>query len=146
MMGEHLRALLSPLGVYDLDGDSVSGAMVDALGDALDPVRQAISDGLRDAFVQTAGDDALTQWERMAPPHGGGTARQRREAVAFLLGQEDVACSKARLEAGLAACGVQATLEVNGNTVTVYGTQTPEAAALARSLLPAHMDIEWAQE
>ena len=143
---DHLRRLLAPLGVYDLRAASVSGAMADALGDALDEVRQIVSDGLRDAFVQTAA--ALAPLELALPPHGGGTVEQRREAIAHLLGQGDVCCSAAQLEAALAACGIQASLTLSGDTVSVH-TALPETAAraaLVRAMLPAHLDMDWVQE
>ena len=134
---DHLRRLLAPLGVYELGAASVSGAMLDALGDALDGVHGAVEDGLRDAFVRTA--ESLAPLELALPPHGGGTAEQRRAAVEHLLGQGDVSCSKTQLEAALT---------VSGDTVTVHTALAETAArtALARALLPAHLDMDWVQE
>ena len=40
MYEEYLRALLAPLGVYQLDRDSLSGAELYALGQGLDAVRR----------------------------------------------------------------------------------------------------------
>ena len=143
---DHLRRLLAPLGVYDLGAASVSGAMADALGDALDEVRQIVSDGLRDAFPQTAA--ALAPLELALPPHGAGTAEQRRAAIVHLLGQGDVCCSADQLEAALAACGTPARLTLSGDTVSVH-TALPETAAraaLVRAMLPAHLDMDWVQE
>ena len=145
MTGDNLRRLLAPLGVYDLDARSVSGAMIDALGDALDPVRQIVSEALRDAFIQTTGEEALAQWERMLPPHGAGAPAQRREAAACMLGQGDVWCSKDRIENALEMCGVEATLTVSGGAVTVRAARTPEAEALVRRLIPAHLSVSWAE-
>ncbi len=147
---DHLRKLLSPLGVYDLGPQSVSGAMVDALGDALDEVWQTMQDDLRDAFPQTAGSDALTQWERVLPLHGQDpSAEVRREAITHLLSREQVSCSAPELEGTLDACGLQANLEMNGaDQVRVCTSQAEQTAlsALVRSLIPAHLDIEWRVE
>ena len=81
--GDHIRRLLAPLGVYDLGAQSISGAMIDAMGEALDDVWQNMQNSLRDAFPQTAYGGALAQWERALPPHGDGTPAQRRAAISF---------------------------------------------------------------
>ena len=144
---DHLRKLLAPLGVYDLNAGTVSGAMIEALGESLDDVWQVMQDGLREAFPQTAED--LTQWERVLPVHGAAPSPAvRRAGISHLLGQEEVSCSAAQIEAALAACGVQTTLELDGDTVQVCSSlpETADRAALARALIPAHLDLEWVQE
>ena len=141
-------ALLAPLGVYDLREDSVSGAMVCALGAALDGVHGQLQAGLAGAFPQSAED--LGQWERILPRHGiDPDPAHRRAALMHLLGQEDVSCSAAAIEAALSACGIPAALEMSGqNRVTVRvpaGIQdNAEQLLLIRGLIPAHLDIGWA--
>ena len=151
MYAGYLARLLAPLGVYDLREGSVSGAMLYALGDALDEVYEQLRAGLADAFPQTAGADALARWEQALPRHGADAdPDHRRAALAFLLGQEEVSCSPAAIRAALEACGVPAGLEMSGqNTVTV--TVPPGVAGdaelnlLIRGLIPAHLAIEWAE-
>ena len=149
MYAQYLARLLAPLGVYELREDSVSGAMVCALGEALDAVQAKLQTDLADAFPQSAAD--VSQWERVLPRHGNDPdPEHRRAALLHLLGQEDVACSAAAIEAALAACGIPAALEMSdGNRVTVTapaGTQNiAEHYHLIRGLIPAHLDIRWEQ-
>lgn len=147
MYAQYLARLLAPLGVYDLREESASGAMVCALGDALDAVHAELQTGLADAFPQSAED--LSQWERVLPRHGTDPdPAVRRAALLRLLGKEDVSCSAAAISAALAACGVPATLEAGGqNRATVIapaGTQDDaELNLLIRGLVPAHLGIDW---
>lgn len=147
MYAQYLARLLAPLGVYDLREDSVSGAMVCALGEALDAVYAKLQADLADAFPQSAAD--ITQWERILPRHGiDPDPERRRAALLHLLGQEDVSCSAAAIEAALSACGIPATLEMSAqNRVTVTvpaGTQdNAEQLLLIGSLIPAHLEIRW---
>ena len=146
---DHLRKLLAPLGVYELGPQSVSGALVEALGGTLDEVWQILQNGLRDAFPQTAQGEALAQWERALPIHGEGTTLQRRTGISHLLGQAEVSCSAAQLEAALAACGLEAGVDVDGSgRARIRTAQTESAArtALARVLVPAHLEIVWQTE
>ena len=151
MYAGYLARLLAPLGVYDLREGSVSGAMICALGEALDEVYAQLRAGLADAFPQTAGADALARWASALPRHGADPdPENRRAALAFLLGQEAVSCSPAAICAALEACGVPASLAMSGqNTVTV--TVPPGVAGdaaltpLIRGLIPAHLGIEWAE-
>ena len=151
MYAGYLARLLAPLGVYDLREGSVSGAMIHALGDALDGVHEQLRAGLADGFPQTAGAEALARWEQALPRHGtDADPENRRAALAFLLGQEEVSCSLASIRAALVACGVPASLEMRGqNTVTVTVPPGVEDDAglnpLIRSLIPAHLAIEWAE-
>lgn len=151
MYAGYLARLLAPLGVYDLREDSVSGAMLCALGSELDEVYEQLRAGLADAFPQTAGAEALARWEQALPRHGADAdPDHRRAALAYLLGQDEVSCSLAAIRAALEACGVPAGLEMSGqNTVTV--TAAPGVAGdaelnlLIRGLIPAHLGIVWAE-
>ena len=149
MYAEYLARLLAPLGVYDLREDSVSGAMVCALGEALDAAHEKLRADLADAFPQTAQD--LSQWERILPRHGTDPdPERRRAALLHLLGQEDVSCSAGAIEAALSACGIPATLEMTaGNRVRVTVPagirDNAEQLLLIGSLIPAHLEITWAE-
>ena len=143
----HLRTLLAPLGVYDLGADSVSGAMLDALGEALDGVWRIMQADLREAFPQTAAD--LAQWERVLPLHGADPdPAVRRAGLLSRLNRQEVCCSAAEIGQILEDCGVQAALTLDGGTVQVCSSlaETAERAALARALIPAHLEVDWAQE
>ena len=148
MYAQYLARLLAPLGVYDLREDSVSGAMVCALGAALDEVCGQMRSDLAGAFPQSAED--LSRWERILPRHGTDPdPENRRAALMHLLGQESVSCSAEAIEAAFLACGVPAALEMSGqNRVTITapaGTQdNAELNLLIRGLVPAHLGIQWA--
>ena len=151
MYAGYLARLLAPLGVYDLREDSVSGAMLHALGGELDEVHALLRSGLADAFPQTAGAGALAQWERILPRHGiDPDPDDRRAALTALLGGEEVRCSAEAIAAVLAACGIPARLEAGGQnrvTVTVPAgvPDNAEQQLLIRALVPAHLGIDWAQ-
>ena len=81
MYAGYLARLLTPLGVYDLREDSVSGAMICALGSELDEVYEQLQSGLADAFPQTAGAEALARWEQALPRHGADPDPDNRRAA-----------------------------------------------------------------
>ena len=54
MYEAHLRSLLSPLGIYDLEEHSASGAAVCALGTGLDTVSRRLEEIEREALTATA--------------------------------------------------------------------------------------------
>ncbi len=144
---DHLRKLLAPLGVYDLSAQSVSGAMLDALGDALDDVWQIMQADLRDAFPQTAED--LAQWERVLPLHGADPdPAVRRAGMLRRISEPEISCSPEEIEQTLSACGLEAELATDGGTVHLRTSlaETAEGAALARALIPAHLEVDWVQE
>ncbi len=150
MYARYLARLLAPLGVYDLREESVSGAMVCALGEALDDVQAGIRTGLNEAFPQRA--EALGPWERVLPRHGTDPdPEHRREALLHLLGQPEVSCSAAAICAALAACGVPAALEPGTQnrvvlTVPAGTRDDAELNLLIRGLIPAHLGIQWAEQ
>ena len=53
MYEAHLRSLLSPLGIYDLEEHSASGAAVCALGTGLDTVSRRLEEIEREALTAT---------------------------------------------------------------------------------------------
>lgn len=58
MYEAHLRSLLSPLGIYDLEEHSASGAAVCALGTGLDTVSRRLEEIEREALTATAEERA----------------------------------------------------------------------------------------
>ena len=66
MYEAHLRSLLSPLGIYDLEEHSASGAAVCALGTGLDTVSRRLEEIEREALTATAEGEGLAR--RAAPP------------------------------------------------------------------------------
>ncbi len=153
---EYLQRLLAPLGVYDLREDSVSGAMVAALGDELDELWQALQEDLPDFFPQTAGQTALNQWEQVLPRYIHPEAlADRHSALSYLLSRDDVNCSASAVTEALAACGIEAVVDEPDEdlSVAVHLTSTSmteaelaELKLFVRGLVPAHLALSWPEE
>ena len=83
---DHLRALLRPLDVYALDGQSLSGAELEALGEACDGLYAQMQQTLQEALPLTAEDAGLTAYEQLLGcPRIDMTAAQRRAGILGLL-------------------------------------------------------------
>lgn len=146
---DYLQRLLSPLGVYDLSEESISGASMAALGEALDGIWDHLQSTLRDAFPQTAGEAAISQWEQIAPPHPRpATLAQRQEALTHLMSRKTASCSAADAVRALAACGLDAEVDETANapkiTVRLSTQGLPQeeqsnVSLLVRKLVPAHL-------
>lgn len=86
MYEAHLRSLLSPLGIYDLEEHSASGAAVCALGTGLDTVSRRLEEIEREALTATAEGEGLARREALfARRPAAVTAEDRRAAIAALL-------------------------------------------------------------
>lgn len=150
---EYLQRLLSPLGVYELREESVSGAMVAALGEELDAIWAQLRQDTADAFPQTAGATALRAWEHICPPHFfPATAEEQRNILTYLLSREEVNCSASAIVALLAVCGFEATVDEDTEapkidiylpTAALAGAQEKALKAMVRELVPAHLTISW---
>lgn len=153
---EYLQRMLSPLGVYDLEEESVSGAAVAALGDALDEVWNMLQSALMDAFPQRAGEEAITQWEAILPVHPRpDTLAERQQALAFLLSRSSVSCSAADVVKALAACGIAAEVDEAAGSPKIairmvtagrFSEQQAELNLFLRSIVPAHLHFSMIEE
>lgn len=143
----YLSRLLAPLGVYDLREESLSGACIAALGEAMDELAAELAEGLNEAVLTTAQAEGLTHWERLLPLPAQTAVEARREALQSLLCAEPVCCSAYRLQQQLAACGIDAVLYVTDQTVTVRSDSVPAEGSRARqlieALLPAHLAVRY---
>lgn len=148
-----LQQLLSPLGVYDLGESSVSGAMVTALGEALDALRQELDGTLADSFAQSAGATAMALWEQLLPLHYHPPTLAQRQAMAnFYLTRPEIDCFAASVLAALNACGltgtVDAVTEAPKIAITLPQTNLSEADVarikqFVANFVPAHRKISW---
>lgn len=149
---DYLQRQLSPLGVYDLSEESISGAALAAFGDALDELWELLQATLRDAFPQTAGEAGITQWEQLAPTHPRpATLAQRQAAVTWLLSQRGAgSCSAADAVQALAMCGLTATVDETANApkitlrLSTQGLSQEENShfrVFVRKLVPAHLQM-----
>lgn len=150
---EYLVRLLSPLGVYDLREDSVSGAAVAALGETLDECWDELRDSLADAFPATAGEAGLARWERLLPLYYRPEDADARRAMAeFYLSLGEADCFASTIVGALAACGFEAAVDEEtaapSITVTLSGASLTEAelaklGQYVRNFLPAHRRLVW---
>lgn len=149
---DYLQRLLSPLGVYDLSEESISGAALAAFGDALDEIWASLQATLRDAFPQTAGEAAINQWEQLAPTHPQPASLvQRQAAVTYLLSQKGAGCcSAADAMQALAVCGLDAEVDETANAPRITFRLSTQDLSLeekahfqvfVRKLVPAHLQI-----
>ena len=86
MYEQYLRALLAPLGVYDLRDGTINGAELYALGIGMDAVSQRLETVERESLTATAEDEGLSRREALfARRPAAVTPEERRAAIAALL-------------------------------------------------------------
>lgn len=84
---DDLKALLAPLGLYDLSAGTRNEAELFALGGALDGVDAALETAEREALVSTAVGEGLTLREALLPWRPAAeTLAERRAAIRALHG------------------------------------------------------------
>ena len=147
----YLQNMLQPLGVYDLTAHSFSGAMLYALGGALDGVDAQLSTALQDALPQTASDEGLAAWEkRFALPALDLQEEDRRSAIAAMMQVRVFTATCQGLETCLAPFGITVADPYDGTqslavTLPAAYTQAQQTAckALVESLLPCQVNITY---
>lgn len=83
---DDLKALLAPLGLYDLSAGTRNEAELFALGAALDGVDAALTAAEREALVPTAVGEGLALREALLPWRPAAeTLAERRAAIRALL-------------------------------------------------------------
>ena len=117
--GEHLRALLRPMGVYRLE-QSINGAELDALGAGMDDCCGQVDSLSAECIVPRAEDYGLANYEELLPnvPAWVDTA-SRRAAVEALLRIDDGSFTLRELNNTLAGCGINARVEETGEKFMV---------------------------
>ena len=137
MYEAHLRSLLSPLGIYDLEEHSASGAAVCALGTGLDTVSRRLEEIEREALF--------------ARRPAAVTAEERRAAIAALLQIDGDSLTPAAIDRTIRGCGIRArALEMGGGQLRVI---FPEVAGepedfdqirkIILDILPCHLEVEF---
>ena len=104
--GNYLRALLAPLGVYDLSAESLSGSELDAMGAGLDDVSDQLAWTERESILSTAEDEGLPLREDLFArrPANYGTAL-RRAAIAALLRISGDSFTLQDINSAISGCG-----------------------------------------
>ena len=144
MYEAHLRSLLSPLGIYDLEEHSASGAAVCALGTGLDTVSRRLEEIEREAMESTMVRNPMRRPAAV-------TAEERRAAIAALLQIDGDSLTPAAIDRTIRGCGIRArALEMGGGQLRVI---FPEVAGepedfdqirkIILDILPCHLEVEF---
>lgn len=152
MYEQYLRALLAPLGVYDLTEGSVSGAELAALGSGLDLVEAALDAAEREALTATAEDAGLSRREALfARRPAARTAEERRAAIAALLQIDGDSLTPEAIGRTIRGCGIRArALEMGGGRLRVVFPEVAGVPAefeqiqrIILDILPCHLEVEF---
>lgn len=119
---DDLKALLAPLGLYDLSAGTRNEAELFALGGALDGVDAALETAEREALVSTAVGEGLTLREALLPWRPAAeTLAERRAAIRALHGIDGDSLTLAAVNRAIQGCGIRARVQETGvGTVEVW--------------------------
>ena len=148
----YLRALLEPLGVYDLETGTINSAELYALGTGLDAVGGRLDTVERESLTATAEDEGLARREALfARRSAAVTPEARRTAIAALLQIDGDSLTPSAINLTLQGCGIKAwALEMGGGLLRVV---FPEVAGIPAEfeqirtiildILPCHLEVEF---
>lgn len=150
--GEYLRALLSPLGVYNLEEGSISGAELDALGACMDRAEAWTEYAEREGITATAEDEGLRRREALfARRPAAPTIELRRASIAALMQIGGDSFSPEAIDRAISGCGIRAkAVEMGGGRLRVLFPDVagvPEEFEQIRKIildiLPCHLETEF---
>lgn len=148
---DQLRALLRPLGVYDLSAP-INGASLDAKGAALDEVYAQLEELERESDLTRAEDWGLADWQSMFELRPASrTPEELRRAIQALLRIGTGPCTLEAVQDTLSGCGISTAVEEIGTAlvrVSFPGTAgRPEDFERLKenieAILPAHVGVEY---
>lgn len=150
--GTYLKELLRPLGVYRLEG-TINGGELEAQGQVLDGVAQALDILQREMLLTTAEDRGLEAIEMLLSRRPvTETAEGRRAALAALLRIGGDSFTLRAINDNLAGCGINAVAGETGTPgrVEVRFPDVPgipegfeELRAIIEDILPCHLAVEY---
>lgn len=147
-----LHRLLAPLGIYDLNGGSVNGAELYALGQALDRTGQRLEVVEREAVTATAEDEGLRRRETLFTRRPAAvTAQERRDAIAALLQIDGDSLTPAAINHAIQGCGIRArALEMDTGHLRVIfpgvggvPAEFEQIREIILDILPCHLEVEF---
>lgn len=148
---EHLRALLAPLGVYDLKAP-INGAALDVKGAALDQMEQLLEEMERECDLTTAEGWGLEAWKGLfALLPAASDAERLRRSMQALLRIGNHSATLPAIQDTLSGCGLSvAVRELGAGRVEV---SFPEVRGIPEQferlqynieqILPAHVEVEY---
>lgn len=152
MYEEYLRALLEPLGVYDLNEGTLNGAELYALGSGLDTVSGQLEAAEREALTATAEGQGLDRREALfARRPAAVTVEERRAAIAALLQIAGDSLTPDAIDCTIRGCGIRAkAVELGDGTLQVRFPETAGIPAefdqiqkIILDILPCHLAVEF---
>lgn len=152
MYEAYLRRLLEPMGVYDLSGESLSGAELHALGTGLDAGAARLDYAEREGLTATAEAEGLDRREALfARRPAAETPEARRAAIAALLQIAGDSLTPSAIDGTIRGCGIRAkALEMGKQNLRVIFPETagepPEFDRIQKiilDILPCHLGVEF---
>jgi len=152
MYENFLRALLEPLGVYDLREGALNAAELGALGAALDAVQERLETVEREALTATAEDEGLRRRESLFSRRGAAVEPEaRRAAIAALLQIDGDSLTPDALNRAVSGCGIRAEVrELGGGKLRVLFPEVvgvpedfPRIRQIVLEILPCHLETEF---
>ena len=152
MYEQFLRELLEPLGIYNLNAHSVSGAEIAALGAGLDSVSDFLGRVEREAVIATAEEEGLSRRESLFVRRpAADTAEKRRAAIAALLQIDGDSLTPSAINRTIGGCGIRArAIEKESGTLQVIFPDVAGIPAefqiiekIIQDILPCHLAVEF---
>lgn len=152
MYEQYLRALLAPLGVYDLTEGALGGAELHALGAGLDAAADGLDTAEREALTATAEGAGLRRREALfARRPAAVTPEDRRAAIAALLQIDGDSLTPEAVGRTIRGCGIRArALEMGGGRLRVIFPEVAGVPAefeqisrIILDILPCHLEVEF---
>ena len=149
---DDLKALLAPLGLYDLSAGTRNEAELFALGGALDGVDAALETAEREALVSTAVGEGLTLREVLLPWRPAAeTLAERRAAIRALHGIDGDSLTLAAVNRAIQGCGIRAqdhetgvgTVEVLFPGQKCVPAQFERIRRILLDILPCHLAVRF---
>lgn len=152
MYEKFLRALLEPLGVYDLGEGTLNRAELAALGAGLDAVSAQVETAEREGLAATAEGEGLVRREALFPRRNAAvTPEERRAALAALLQIDGDSLTPSAINLTLQGCGIKAwAQELGDGKLRVLFPEVAGVPAgfdrietIVLEILPCHLEVEF---
>ncbi len=148
---EQMRAMLRPLGVYDLSGP-INAACLEVKGAALDEVTARLEEVGRESGLTTGEDWGLELWQSLLELRPASRSKEElRRAIQALLRMGTGPCTLAAVRDTLSGCGIPTQVEEAGTNLVKVSfpgvAGQPDGFERLRAnieaILPAHLGIEY---
>ena len=149
---EHLKDLLRPLRLYDLDSGA-GRAELKAIGNALDRAYESLENLEKEAIPVSASHYGLESYEKLMPfVPAYSLVSERRAAICALMRIDGMGFTLKALNSTAAGCGIGVLIEesdkpmtVRVNIINTRGVPEDFSALQERieQILPCHLDVEY---